>query len=370
MPRVSMEQLQQREEDLMGLEGSLLPVSFSQKSELDGFYYIDAIAGSYDKWMPDNVGVMSWSMNLIRAGRTSDLDFESRLSGPVTRTNQHSIVGSRWVSPPVGHNVFSASSNAPLITVRETTEGNINVYRDLPVTGNPKWGSSPANYRLGRCRILDSDGLERTSNRSPLPASGWEINNGLIKIDNASGTLRVSAWTDDAWRAKAYDVTFTPVWEGIYGPGVLQAVGVPDYCNIIRNEFECSVVRLTKSLGIPGRITIDILLRRGARFVEVYVQHEYGATLKIVRTTAEAATSATGYMIASAADVDGNKFVLGSAKTFTADAVNGGISKDDTSSLSAFIGVEVSTPPAGDTAAALLAQYIGAPIESVQGVAR
>lgn len=369
MPRVNLDRLKQREEDVLGLEGQLLPVTFSQKSELDGFYYIDAIAGSYDKWS-DGVGVMSWSMNLIRAGRTSDLDFETRMSGPVSRANDFAVVGSKWSAPPGGHNVLSAFSNPPLITTRTASDGNIKVYRSLPSNNNIKWGCSPGGYLLGRCRILDENGLERTSGSSPLTASGWELNNGLVRVDNDSGTLRVSSWTGGAWRAKTYDVTFTPVWEGIYGSGTLQAVGIPDYCNIIRNDFENVIIRLTKSLGIPGRITIDIQLRRGARMVEIYVQHEYGATLKLVRTSVEASASGTGYIRASAADADGNRFIIGSAKTFTADNINGGISKDNASSLAAFIAVEIGTPPAGDAAADLYAQYIGSPIESVQGVAR
>lgn len=368
MPRVSIAQLRQREEDILGMEGNLLPVTFSQKSELDGFYYIDAANGSYDVW--GGIGVMSWSMNLIRAGRSSDLDFETRMSGPVSRTNDFAVVGSKWSAPPVGHTAFTAYSNPPLITTRDTSEGDIKVYRGLPLNNNIKWGSTPPGYMLGRCRIIDADGLERTSNTSPLPATGWEINNGLVRVDNQGATLRISAWTGDAWKPKTYDVTFTPVWEGIYGSGTLQAMGTPDYCTIIRNDFENSIIRLTKNLGIPGRITVDIQLRRGARMAELYVQHEHGTTLKVVRKIAEGSATATGYIRASAADADGNRFVIGSAKNFTADNVNGGISKDNAVALAAFIAVEVASPPAGDAAADLYAQYIGSPIESVQGVAR
>lgn len=369
MPRVTSLQIQQREEDILGLQGTLAPVTFSQKPELDGFYYIDAIAATYDKW-PDGIGVMSWSMNLIRAGRASNLDFESRLSGPVTRVNDFALTGNRWSAPPVVHAAFSANSNAPLITDRASSDGTVRVYRNLPTNGNVKWGSTPAGYLLGRCRIIDENGLERISTSAPLAAVGWEINNGIVRADITDAKLRVSAWTSGSWKPKSFDITFTPVWEGIYGPGALAPVGDPDYCTIIRNDFEAVIVRLTKSLGIPGRVTVDLLLRRGARILELYVQHEYGSTLKIVRSTAEAAVSETGRIRAAAADSDGNRFVLGSAKNFVVDAANGGISKDDASFLSAFIGVEIGSPPSGDAAADLVAQYLGAPIESVQGVAR
>jgi hypothetical protein len=163
------------------------------------------------------------------------------------------------------------------------------------------------------------------------------------------------------WQAKEFQVKHST------GPAVV--MGIPDYCTVLRNTFECIVVRITKGLA-PGRVTVDLTLRRGSRFVEVYVQHQFGTTLVVQRATAEATTASTGYLTATAADGNGHKFVLGSTRTFTADNVQGGISKAATPVLDAYIGVSPSGAASGDLPADLFKQYLGVQSETVQGVRR
>lgn len=361
MPQIGLTALQARAQDITGLQGQFLPVTFSQKPELDGFYVVGNVTATYDRWMPDNIAVLPWSMTLLRAGGSSDLDMESRLSGPLTRTNDHSATGVRWQAPAIGHKAWSAGSTAPGVVDRTSSYGVVRVYRSVPINENPRWGITPSELLSARCRILDSNGFERLSRNSPLPATGWSIDNGLVKVEIASGYIRVSAWTDAAWQPKD--------WEVYHSTGPAVAFGTPDYCTVLRNDLEAVAIRMTKSLS-PGRMTIDLSLRRGGRFVEVYVQHQFGTTLKIVRGAVEAATTATGHIKATAADGAGNKFVLGSSKSYTNDLVNGGISKAATSSLDAFIGVEIASAPTGDVAADLFQQYLGVPAETVQGVSR
>lgn len=362
MPRVSLIQLQQRIDDVVALNGRFLPVTFSHKPELDGFYWCESASGTYDKWMPDNVGVMPWSLSLSRAGYAADTDIESRLAGPQTRANTHSGVGERWHAPAIGHLAYSAGGSAPGVMTRTGAEGAMTVYRSLPLNVNPRWGSTPAGYLAGRCRLLDQNGLERVSDRPLLSSTGWEISNGLVKFSVNSGTgfFNISAYTG-SWKSK--------LWELLHSTGPAVTLGVPDYVTVIRNEMEAVIVRLIKTIT-GGRVTVDVTLRRGSRFLEIYVQHQFGTTLKLSRTTAEAGTASTGYTVATAADADGNKYIIGSSKSFTSDNVQGGISKAATPSLDAFIGVVIAAAPSGDTAANLFSQYLGSPSEMVQGVRR
>ena len=92
MPRVTRNQLKQRVEDVLALQGSLQPITFSDKPELNGYYWVESISSTYDIWMPDNIGVLPWSMTISQAGHSSNTDLESRLSGPLTRTNDHAGV--------------------------------------------------------------------------------------------------------------------------------------------------------------------------------------------------------------------------------------------------------------------------------------
>lgn len=363
MPRVTRTQLKQRVQDLLALEGTLQPVTFSHKPELDGYYWVESANSTYDVWMPDNLGVLPWSMSLSLAGQASNADLESRLSGPLTRTNDHATVGERWHAPPIGHNAWTAGATIPSALTRTTTDGAMTVYRGVDINENPRWGASPTAFLAGRCRIFDQDGLERVATQFDLSATGWEMHNGIVKVAVNSGTglFNISAWTGGAWQSK--------LWELFHSTGPAVTLGVPDYATVLRNDYECTSIRITKSLS-PGRVTVDFTLRRGSRFVEVYVQHQFGTTLKIVRNTTEASTAFTGYIVATAADGASNKFILGSAKSFTADNVNGGISKAATPTLDAFIGVVVDSAGAGDVAADLFKQYLGAPSEFVQGVRR
>jgi hypothetical protein len=363
MPRVSLLQLKQRVEDFLALQGSMQPIVFTDKPELNGFYWVESVSATYDKWMPDNVGVLPWSMTVSQAGHASNTDLESRLSGPVTRTNDHAAVGERWHAPPIGHNAWSAGSTIPTVVTRTGSDGAMTVYRGVAVDENPRWGASPTAYLAGRCRLIDQNALERVATQFDLAATGWEIHNGLVKVSVNAGTglFNISAYTGGAWQSK--------LWELFHSTGPAVTLGVPDYATVLRNDYECVSVRITKSLA-PGRVMVDFTLRRGSRFVEVYVQHQFGTTLKIVRNTTEASTASTGYIVATAADGASNKFILGSAKSFTVDNVNGGISKAATPTLDAFIGVVVNGAGAGDIAADLFKQYLGVPSEFVQGVRR
>lgn len=361
--RLTLNQLMARVDDLVGLKGQLLPFTFTQKPELNGFYQIMDASADYTKWVPENVAIVPWQMKLRRYGYQGDMDLEARLAGPQTRANDHAATGERWHAPNINHVGYSAGSTLPNVVTRATTDGAMTVYRTVTVGVNPRWGTTAANALLGRVRFIDSLARERVAVRADLAPTGWEVNNGMVRIqvNAANGNLILSHWSGSAWQAKEFTV--------FYNTGPAVAMGVPDYVTLLRNDLECVAVRLTKSLA-PGRITVDLVLRRGSRLTEVYVQHQFGTTLKLVRATAEATTASTGYLTATAADANGHKFVIGSTRTFTADNVNGGLSKAATPVLDAFVAIQPSGAATGDQAAQLFAQYLGAAAETVQGVRR
>lgn len=359
--RLGFELIKKRLDDIAGLNQTFVPVSFSHKTELSGFYRVTSVAGTTRKWEPEHLNVVPWQMTLERVGYPNEVNAESRLSGPTTRSNDHVATGKRWHAPPVGHFAYAAGSTTPLFVTRTSSDGAILAYYNLPQNINPRWAATVANYLLGRCRFQDSDGIERTAISANVGPTGWTLSNGLVRLQlNAStGVFEVSAWTGAAWQMKG--------WELFHSTGPAVTLGLPSAVSVLRNDFEVCTVRIVKALS-PGRVTVDFTLRRGSRFLEVYVQHLFGTTLKLVRSAVEASTASTGFIKATAADGAGNKFVLGSARSFTADNVNGGISKTATPTLDAFIGVEVTAAAAGDAGVDLFQQYLGSPAEMVQGV--
>lgn len=359
--RIGYELTKKRVDDIFGLNGRMVPVSFSHKSELDGFYRVSSATGSVRKWVEQNANVVPWQLQLERVGYTSEMSIESRLSGPITRVNDHSATGKRWHAPAGSHYAYAAGSTAPLNLTRASSDGSIIVYHTLGAAVNPRWGSTPTNYQIGRVRFLDNAQAERVGTQMQLTATGWTLTNGIVRlqVNGTTGVFEVSAWTGGAWQMKG--------WELFHSTGPAVTLGVPTAISVLRNDYEVCVVRLIKGLN-PGRVYVDFILRRGSRFLEIYVQHQFGTTLKLVRSSSEVSTSSTGFIRATAADGAGNKFVLGSARSFTADTANGGISKAATPTLDAFVGVEVSGAGTGDAGADLLQQYLGSPGELVAGV--
>lgn len=361
--RLTLDQIMARVDDVVALKGQLVPITFTHKTEMNGFYRVLEAQATYTKWVPEGVAALPWSLTLRRVGYAGDMDLEARLAGPQTRANDHSATGERWHAPNIGHVGYSAGSTLPNVVTRATTDGTLTVYRGVTVGLSPRWGTTAANALLGRVRFVDSLGRERVAIRADVAPTGWQVHNGLVRLEvnAANGNLIVSHWSGSAWQAKEFQV--------VYGTGPAVAMAVPDYVTLLRNDLECVSVRLTKSLA-PGRITVDLTLRRGSRLAEVYVQHQFGTTLKLVRATAEATTASTGYLRATSADANGHRFVMGSARSFTADNVNGGLSKATTPTLDAFVAIERSGAATGDLAAQLFAQYLGVASETVQGVRR
>lgn len=361
--RLSAAQVAQRREDVANLPGSLVPVIFSQKTFANGYYEILEASGETEDWG----GVLRqyrWSMSLRNVGHEAQVDLESRLSGPLSRLNDFAVVGDRIHCPPAGHVAYWSDAQASVTTARTGQDGVMTVYRGLPVTVNPRWSATPSVYGANRVRLLDENLFERMGSRVSVAPNGWELNNSLLRIrPNVSGaTLEVSTWSGGAWRPKLWNVTH------------LAANMAPfTHCTVLRNEYEAITLRMTTGFASNiGRTTVDLTLRRGSRFLEIFLQGEFSGTLAVVRAAATASTAGNGYVVQTADDANGNRDIVGSTKTFTSDLANCGISKAATVELDAFIGSVVGggVAVAGDAAVDLHKQYVGMPSEIVRAVRR
>jgi len=364
-------QLTALQEDLHGQAGSFVPVLFSDKSELNGYYLVMDASADLQNWEQESV-TLTWKADLSRVGTDFEIDIESRLTGGIRNSSfAISANGVRWHSPAIGHYAYySASGNAPSQLVRKSSDGNQVVYLGLPLVGQviPRWGCAVTNYLSGRTRFLDSNGIERSGTQFKTSnASSWTIGNGLLQVQplSSSGVLNVSSWASGSstFRPKSWDLQYNGA-----------SLGTPLGISLLRNEPEILVARLIWSSAASGRVTVDLTLRRGSRFLELYYQSQLAGILKVVRPTAEAGSNggSGAYVFATSNDADGNKYVVGSALTNIQDLSNGGISVSAAVALDAFIGVAVggASAPAGDAPADLWNQYIAAPAELVQGIRR
>lgn len=364
-PPLTLLELERRREDLLGLAGQFLPITHTSKTRLDGFYRVAAVKADYANYQGNPVGTLDWSLDLDRIGTEFEVDHESRLSGPLTRNTSHAVTGEKWLAPPLGHYGFWSGTTLPSAVARTGADGTIQVYRGVPAT-HPRWGTAVAGLLAGRVRFLDATATERSGVNFTPAATGWELSNGLVKVVPANvgignSDLAVSAYTGGAWQAK----TWTLRLNGNH-------LGAPRSVTLLRNQLEQVVVRVLYASTAPGRTTLDITLRRGSRFAELYVRTAVSGTLAFRLAVAEAGTAGTGYVRATANDAAGNQYVVGSAQAFTNDLVNGGLSKAATITLDAFVGVAAAGSGAvsGDQPAHLMAQYLGSPNELVIPVRR
>lgn len=356
-----------RREDIVGLTGMFVPVTFTNAAEHDGYYRVTDAGAEVTDWTRASApagsgqgGRFRWNLKLELIGPANAVDLESRLAAP-GRANDFAQAGERWHAPSVGAYAYTTPDGLPSGSVARTSEdGALTVYRGVPDTASARWGAALTNYPGGRCRVT-LDGLERTGTgwRVTTPATGWQISNGLIRV-TPSTTFSIQAYDGAGWST-------AKIWNVMRSLTIM----VPEAMSVIRNDFEAVTVRLADT-RTPGRNLLDITLRRGSRFIECYLQTDSSGTLAAQRDAPEAGTAGTGYVAATANDADGDRYIVGSARSHTALAAQGGIEKAAVTALDFYVGIVLGggSAAAGDAAADLQAQYIGAGAEMVTGVRR
>lgn len=359
-----------RREDVIGLVGMFVPVTFTNAAEHDGYYRVTDTGVDVTDWTRASApagagqgGRFRWSLKLELVGPANAVDLESRLAAP-GRANDHAQAGERWHAPAGGATAYTTPDGLPSGSVSRTSEdGALTVYRGVPDTASARWAASLAAYQVGRVR-LTLDGIERSGVGMRIPGAGWQLSNGLIRVAPGATTLSLQAYDGAGWgTAKAWNVN-----RG--GSASANAIGI-DGVTVIRNDFEAITVRALDSRS-PGRNLLDMTLRRGSRFVECYLQTDASSTLAVVLGTAEAGTGGTGYVAATGNDPDGDRYIVGSARSFTGLTTQGGIQKTTVTALDFYIGTVLGggSAASGDQAAHLQDQYIGAGAEMVTGVRR
>lgn len=365
-PPLTLAELAQRREDLAGLNGRLVPVRFSTKSDLDGWYTVTDAGAEITNWSSE-VAKFSWSLKLSRAGAANAIDLESRLTG-AGRQNAYGQAGERWHAPSASATGYFTGTSQPFGSIDRAlaTEGTITVFRGVPSGVSPRWSSTLADYGRGRSRVL-VDGVERTAQDVVVGASAWSMSNDLIRVSpGASATLQVEAWDGSAWDRIDWNASVSGSTSG--------AITTWRAASVLRNDYELTTVRLMSGTTAAGRVTLDLSLRRGSRFVETYLQSDVAATPSWYRSAAEAGTASasTAYVSATGNDAGGNRYVIISAGPFTANTAQGGLTRAAARTLDAGIGSVVGggSAVAGNTAASLRDQYILALAERTAAVIR
>lgn len=335
--------------NVIGLRGKIVPVVFTDKVELNGFYRVESSDSALTDFGNGRVVTASWNMTLERIGTERDVEFESRIP-TIGRVDDLAgvQVPSFWHAPAANASGYYTGTTTPNTVVRTAEEGDLSVYFGLPTTVPPRWTAPADGFTIGSARVL-LDGIRHAGDDTPSHAA-WEVANGIIRVRPSGANLAVSMWRGVAgWSTeKTYAISRNG----------LNLDTVPEF-TILRNEPEEVVVRLTYP-NTPGRLTVDLSLRRGARFVTGIVKRHSAANLGVARTAAETANTFTGGLVATAADAEGVRFVMGSSKTpSTTSITTASMVKNSTLVYDFFLGAVFAAPVSGDAHTDLLLQYLG-----------
>lgn len=352
-------------DNVQGMRDLIVPVLFDEKTQLSGFYRVTSASSRVTRYAGGAVQHVEWSLTLAALGSSRDVEVDSRVPR-ISRSTDHGVVPVYWHAAASGYTSYYTGTSSPSAYVTRTSaDGAVVAHLGIPSTAAPRWTVATADYLRGSSKLF-LDGIRRIGPATPNHVT-WEVNNGLVRLTSAasgvSGAFEVSCWDPGGWwsSVKAYQIT-------VAGAGL---TAVPEM-TVLRNDPEEVLVRLSYPTAPQGRVAVDLGLRRGSRFVTGVVKRHSSSTLGIKRTLAEAATSETGRIRASVNDAHGNRYVLGSAKSFTADTAVGGISKASVTTLDFFAGHAVggSSAVAGDAPADLLQQYLGSAGERATVVRR
>lgn len=349
-------------------EGRIIPVLFTDKAQRNGYYAVSSASSDLTNYQGE-VALADWQLELDRLGAYNEVDIQSRLTGAI-RANDFSLTGQRWHSPAIGHYSYHVGNTIPSNHDRESADGNIRVYTGLPANISPRWGCNPQDYLKGSARLVcptevSTENTVEGINRNIGP-NDWTLTNGVINVTPTAtgGILTIGLYTGGSYKTTNWEI-----WTGGNRVNPWQTAV------LIKNDPEMVILRLMAgvSSSIGGRETLDLTLRRGAQFVEGYLQSSDSVNMKVVGNNAAASASATnGTVAATVNDANGIRRVVGSAHAWTTtDTTNCGITKNTTSALDFWIGATVGAGTAGQTQVAdLQNQYIAAMPEATYGVRR
>lgn len=271
-----------------------------------------------------------------------------------------------WHAPAVGAASYWTGPTVPAgSVVRASADGDVLVHLGIPEDVAPRWTVPVGGYRDGAARI-EFDGILRVGTNTP-PLVVWQVDNGLVRLLSGNdGQVSVACWDTGEWRS-AHSFTF---WTSADS----YLTDTPEL-TVLRNDPEEAVIRLSYPLT-PGRLTVDLSLRRGSRFVAGVIKRHAAASFSVERIGEVEFTERTGGFSQSTADADGNRFVVGSSKPVTVGVTPAAGTtylwqEAPALLMDFFLGHEVGDPPqAGDRYEDLLRQYLGSTGERARVVRR
>lgn len=307
-----------------------VPITSATVPELNGYFRVlsaQAVLGQGS--LGTGTGIVQWQVVAERARIASAPTVQvptiyagmTNTVGVVTASNPQLMLalpsgyGSTWGV------TGTAGTRAGENGTSDIFHANVAIPSNAQVTLNSY--VPPANYYTA-ASYVDRSGFGQAVGRSDgVPADGWRIGNGLIRVQSVSGaTFTASWWTGSAWTtATSFTVSAISSWSGSATTGATLAF---KSVQVLRNAPDECVVRLTASATYatgPYPVTVDVSVRRGDKLARIYVSGATSsATFGFTSTTA--CTAITGGL-RSTAVVNTRYVTLTSDKHTSTSTANG-----------------------------------------------
>lgn len=357
------------------MDEEIVPVTWSEDSTVDGFYRVTGASVSTVP-MSLTAGWFEFSLSLERMSGYGAPGFESVLSGAL-RVNAHSIVSATslaWHSIPSATDYYHTGGIVSATGTRTSADGAMLVQHlggGAAAEAIAKWSVPPASALIGAAKIEVGTTLRTVVGHQieNLPEA-WRISNGLLRVTPVASESRldVSCFDGTQWEtAVRFDM-------GRYHSAAFDEFDHYHTISVLRNSPEAVGIRLATrpdsgSFGVDF-FTVDLMLRRGARLVEITTVNGAGLNQGMIRAnSATACTALTGSIRETANNASGNRFVLAAPQAKTDDLTNGSIritaSNNVVSSFGLGFEIDGSSAAALETAQSLTYQYMCAMSEQL-----
>ncbi len=315
---------------LVDADEPVVPVTFSDAAELDGFYRVAAAAVNYQMVGSTSYqAFIPWQVQLeeIRDFRLPRIEFPV-LYGLLTNSVGITAYDPAWGIPGTVVDYYQDITADQ--TTRSVAEGGTarvwygNGYTTVgPTVTLARLVVAPgvAYHASARVEYEASSAVYRSVvGRASWPFAGdVRLSNGLVRVEwsaATSSTLTLSWWDGSSWSALSTFAFTAPASAGTF---------TATSARVVRNTPEQCVVRFnaTPSNTLYGSVTFDVMVRRGVRWATVYCQSPVNMIWVCGFTSTTATTAITGGLRRTSNNGSGDREIIVTPAAATANHTAG-----------------------------------------------
>ena len=274
----SVAEATQQRENMVWLEGTIVPVAWSEDSTVNGFYRVRSVAVTYND-VTLSSGVFGYQIELEALPHHRAAEIEASCKG-ADRTNEPGggVTPKPWYAIPNDYIAVNHATGSITTDTRVGPGGTAFVMTGAGFYDRyARWTIAAADF-LDMAPKVQFGGVTVVGRQSTLTPFDVTLDNGIIKIGMATGsdsfTVTLPAATASNWGTPfGLKVGY---WDGVSALTALD----PDAfyaARITRNDAEvCSVRWSWESAGYI--IHVDTTLRRGAAWADIVMSQESAYT--------------------------------------------------------------------------------------------